>query len=82
MEKINKQLQIILKKNFSKVKIPKKKKLKAGDFEEWDSLGHLNFLLAVERHFKIKFSMEQMTELKDFDEISQSIVKIKKNEKH
>ena len=54
MNKINNQLEKILKKTFPTVKISKKKNPKAGDFEQWDSLGHLNFLLAVENSFKIK----------------------------
>ena len=45
MGKIQNQLREILKKNFPKVKIPSRQNLKAGDFEKWDSLGHLNFLL-------------------------------------
>ena len=48
-----------------------------GDFPEWDSLGHLNFLLSVEKSFKIKFTMEEMMEIKDFDEIIKSINKRK-----
>ena len=75
MNKINNQLEKILKKTFSTVKISKKKNPKAGDFEQWDSLGHLNFLLAVENSFKIKFSMEQMIDFKDFKTISKEIEK-------
>ena len=48
MNKINNNLKEVLKKTFPNAKIPSKKNLKAGDFEEWDSLGHLNFLLSVE----------------------------------
>ena len=77
MNKINNNLKEILKKTFPKAKIPSKKNLKAGDFEEWDSLGHLNFLLTVEKIFKIKFSMEEMIEIKNFDEISRIIKKKK-----
>ena len=77
MNKINSNLKEILKKTFPKAKITPKKNLKAGDFEEWDSLGHLNFLLSVEKIFKIKFSMEEMLEIKNFDEISRIIKKKK-----
>ena len=38
MNKINNQLEKILKKTFSTVKISKKKNPKAGDFEQWDSI--------------------------------------------
>jgi acyl carrier protein len=69
MNKIDNKLKEIIKKTFPKVKIPVKKSLKAGDFEQWDSLGHLNFLLAVEKFYKIKFTMEEMIKIKTFDEI-------------
>ena len=75
MGKIQNQLREILKKNFPQVKIPSRQNLKAGDFEKWDSLGHLNFLLSVEKFFKIKFSMDEMIKIKDFDEISKIIKK-------
>ena len=77
MEKINNKLKTILKKTFPKAKIPKKARLKMGDFLEWDSLGHLNFLLSVEKNFKIKFTMEEMMKVKDFDEIGKAIIKKK-----
>ena len=75
MNKINNNLKEVLKKTFPNAKIPSKKNLKAGDFEEWDSLGHLNFLLSVEKFFKIKFSMEEIIKIKDFDEISKIVEK-------
>ena len=77
MQKILDKLKSILKKTFPKAKIPKKTKLKIGDFPEWDSLGHLNFLLSVEKSFKIKFTMEEMMAIKDLDEIIKSINKRK-----
>ena len=47
-----------------------------GDIEEWDSLGNFNLLLSVEETFQIRFSMEEMSETKSFDEIV-SILKSK-----
>ncbi len=73
MQKIHKQLILILKETFPKEKIKKKENPKAGDFEKWDSLGHLNFLLAVEKSYKIKFSMQHMLKLKDFKSIIKAI---------
>ena len=44
-------------------------KLKIGDIEEWDSQGNLNLLLAIEEEFNIRFSMEEMSELKSIKQI-------------
>ena len=38
--------------------------LKLGDFEEWDSVGNFNLLLAFEDFYLIRFSMEEISELK------------------
>lgn len=35
------------------------------DIEEWDSLEHINLIVAVEEHFGIKFSMGEVTGMKN-----------------
>lgn len=37
--------------------------LMRGDIEEWDSLGHIKFFLALEKKLKIKFSTEDIFKL-------------------
>ena len=51
------------------------KKLGLGIHHKWDSLAHLKILLEVEKKFKIKFTMKEMTEIKSFKEIHQQIKK-------
>ena len=36
---------------------------KAGDIEEWDSLSHINIVLAVEAEFGVKFALGELEEL-------------------
>ena len=55
------------------------KKLGLGIHEKWDSLAHLKILLEVEKKFKIKFTMKEMTEIKSFKEILQQIDRKKNN---
>jgi len=38
--------------------------LKLGDIPEWDSLGNFNLLMAIEEDFDIRFSVEDMSNLK------------------
>jgi acyl carrier protein len=33
--------------------------------EEWDSLAHINLVTAVEKEFKVKFALGELTSLKD-----------------
>jgi acyl carrier protein len=50
-------------------------KLKMGQVKGWDSLGNLNFLLKLEEKFKIRFSIEQMSELKSIQGIKKVLIK-------
>ena len=73
MKKINNKIIYALKKTFTKSKVPKKiENLKIGDLKGWDSLGHVNLLLEIERIFKIKFESKIFLSL-------DSIKKIKKH---
>jgi len=42
--------------------------LKMGDIPNWDSLGHLNIITAVEEEFEIHFTNDEMIELKSFQD--------------
>jgi acyl carrier protein len=46
-----------------------KKFLKEGHIEAWDSLGHLNLLMELEREFNIKFSLDDIEKSRSFEDI-------------
>lgn len=48
-------------------------KLGVESFPEWDSLGHFNFMLQVEEHFGVQFTVEEMAELKALPEIKAAL---------
>ena len=41
----------------------------ADDIEDWDSLEHINLVVAVERRFGIKFTMGEVTSMKNVGEM-------------
>jgi acyl carrier protein len=41
----------------------------ADDIEEWDSLSHIRFMISLERAFGVKFSNEEIAELKNVGEL-------------
>ena len=38
--------------------------MSAADFPDWDSLAHLNIVVAIERAFKIRFAAAEISKLK------------------
>lgn len=41
----------------------------ANDIEEWDSLSHIRLIIAIERHFGIKFTNAEIESLKKFGDL-------------
>jgi acyl carrier protein len=47
----------------------------ADDIEEWDSLSHIQLIVALEKHFKIRFSTSEITSYKNVGEMLTGIQK-------
>lgn len=47
----------------------------AEDIEDWDSLEHINLIVAIEEKFGMKFSMAEVTGLKNVGEMVDVILK-------
>ena len=45
----------------------------ADDIEEWDSLSHIQLIVALEKAFKIKFTTAEITSFKDVGQLAESI---------
>ena len=63
-------LRQLLIDTFTKSNIPENiDDLKMGDFEEWDSIGNFNLILAVEQKYKVQFDMENLDKIKSIKDI-------------
>jgi len=58
-------IQIV--KEFLKVDIDENSKL--GDFEKWDSLGHLNLFMKLENEYNTKFEIDEIMNAKSIKNI-------------
>ena len=45
----------------------------ADDIEDWDSLEHINLVVAIEKAFGLKFSMDEVTGMKNVGEMVEII---------
>ena len=77
---MKRKLYKILQSVDKRIKIKDKDKtsnLEVGKVKFWDSLSHLNFMFAVEEKFKIRFTINEMTNIKTINQIEKVLSKRK-----
>lgn len=65
---ISKKLEHILRTVFDNASIVISDNLSAEDVEEWDSLNHINLIVAVEKEFNIRFTTREVYAAKNVGE--------------
>ena len=68
------QLEVIFKDVLDEENITLTETTTANEVEGWDSLTHIQLIVAIEKHFKIKFSSKEILSWKDIGEMQESIV--------
>lgn len=58
-------LQAIFRDVFDDESLVIARKTCADDIEEWDSLAQINLIVAIEKEFKVKFSLDELANLND-----------------
>jgi acyl carrier protein len=75
MEDILKQLTVIFRDVLDNDDLVITESTIADDVEEWDSLNHIQLVVAIEKHFKVKFTTQEIMQWKNVGEIAASIKK-------
>jgi acyl carrier protein len=73
LDEVLKQVNQIFVKVLDNPAIVLKSETSAKDIEEWDSLTHIQLIVAIEKHFKIKFTSSEIQKWKNVGEILASV---------
>ena len=52
-----------------------KNETSASDIEEWDSLAHVNLVVAIEREYSVNFTLSELQDLKNIGDMVELINK-------
>lgn len=68
-EEIYQRLNKVFQDVFDDETITIKAETTANDIEDWDSLEHINLMVAIEKEFGFKFNMNEVTSMKNVGEM-------------
>ena len=75
MKEIYERLNKVFRDVFDDEEICVNETTTANDIDDWDSLEHINLIVAIENEFGIKFTMWETTSLKNVGEMVSLIIK-------
>jgi acyl carrier protein len=64
------RLQVVFRDIFDDDSIVLREDMTAADVENWDSLNHIDLIVAIEREFKVKFTTAEVTMLKNVGQLA------------
>jgi acyl carrier protein len=71
------ELQPIFQEALNEEKLTVKRSSNAMNTPNWDSLAHIDLIEMVERHFKVKFGLGELPDLKDVGDLVDLILEKK-----
>jgi len=74
-DEIMAKLQEIFRETFDNASLEISRNTSSSDIEEWDSLMHITLVGEVQEAFGMKFTLEQVTEMKNVGEMADIVAK-------
>jgi acyl carrier protein len=73
VEDIIKQVNLIFITVLDNPDITINRETTSSDIEEWDSLNHIQLVVAIEKHFKVRFTASEIVGFKNVEEMCLAI---------
>lgn len=74
-QEILSQVVAIFKEELDNEEIELTMESTAKDIEDWDSLSHIHLMVAIEKHFKIRFTSTEISSFKNVGEMVETVKK-------
>lgn len=73
-QEVVQRLVPIMEDTFNEDNIAYSDNLTADDIEEWDSLSHIRFMVAIEKEFGVRFTSAEIEDTKNVGELADLIL--------
>ena len=74
-EEVLNQVQVIFRDVLDEDDLIIEDRTTANDVDEWDSLNHIQLVVAIEKHFKIRFTSSEIQGFSNVGEMCEAITK-------
>ena len=74
MERVLKEVENIFRDILDEESLHLTRETTANDVDGWDSLTHIQLIVAIEKHFKVKFSSKEILSWKNVGELLDSLI--------
>lgn len=74
MMELLKEMEPVFRQVFDDDEIMLHEEMTADEVDGWDSLSHVNLIVALEAHFKVRFSPKELLNFRNVGELAASIL--------
>jgi acyl carrier protein len=76
MQRIREQVQDVFREVFEDSVLVLEDRMTAEDIEGWDSLAHINLIIAIEKRLGVKFATAEISRLKEDGQTVRSLLEV------